>query len=187
MNKLLRSTHSAHQIQIQLIEGDILAVEADGVVNPANSHLIHGGGLAGILSRNAGPVLQRESAAWVREHGPVSHGSPAFTSAGALRFKAVIHAVGPVWGEGNESDKLRAAVLGSLEKAVELELDSLALPAISTGIFGYPLREAAPVILAAVRDFCQQDQPPGLSRILVVLYDDRAAAAFSEAWEGIFP
>jgi O-acetyl-ADP-ribose deacetylase (regulator of RNase III) len=187
MNKLLRSTKLDDQVEIQLIEGDILAVKADGVVNPANSHLIHGGGLAGILTRKAGPVLQRESAAWVKEHGPVSHGSPAFTSAGALPFKAVIHAVGPVWGSGNESEKLRAAVLGSLERAQELALDSLALPAISTGIFGYPLQEAAQVILGAVRDFSQQDQSRGLSQILVVLYDDRAAAAFSEAWDRIFP
>ncbi|MFN2280926.1 MAG: macro domain-containing protein, partial [Anaerolineales bacterium] len=79
------------------------------------------------------------------------------------------------------------AVLGSLERAQELALDSLALPAISTGIFGYPLQEAAQVILGAVRDFSQQDQSRGLSQILVVLYDDRAAAAFSEAWDRIFP
>lgn len=186
MNKLLRTVNLGHQTEIQLIQGDITAVEADGIVNPANSQLMHGGGLAGTLARKAGPSLQRESAAWIKDHGPVSHNSPAFTSAGNLPFQFVIHAVGPVWGSGNESEKLRAAVLGSLEKAREIGLDSLALPAISTGIFGYPLPEAAQVILAAVRDFASPGPAHSLSRILVVLYDDRAAEAFAQAWDGLF-
>ncbi len=186
MNKLLRTIKIKPQTEIQLIQGDITAVQADGIVNPANSQLMHGGGLAGTLARKAGPSFQQESSAWIREHGPVSHETPAFTSAGALPFQAVIHAVGPVWGSGNENEKLRAAVLGSLHRALDLGLDSLALPAISTGIFGFPLREAAQVILSAVRDFTHQDNPRSLSQILVVLYDDRASAAFAAAWDGIF-
>ena len=186
MNKLLRSIKLNHQTEIQLIQGDITAVKADGIVNPANSQLMHGGGLAGTLARKAGPSFQKESMAWIQEHGPVSHDSPAFTSAGALPFQNVIHAVGPVWGSGNENEKLRAAVLGSLDRALELGLDSLALPAISTGIFGFPLPEAAQVILTAVRDFAHKDRPRSLSQILVVLYDERASAAFSTAWDGIF-
>jgi O-acetyl-ADP-ribose deacetylase (regulator of RNase III) len=187
MNRVLRSKISEYQTEIQLIQGDITAVEADGVVNPANSQLMHGGGLAGTLARKAGPALQQESTAWVREHGPVSHSSPAYTGPGDLPFQAVIHAVGPVWGSGDEPEKLQAAVLGSLERALELELKSLAIPAISTGIFGYPLQEAAQVILRTVGDFASQGRSRKLSRILIVLYDDRASAVFTQVWDRIFP
>jgi len=187
MNRILCETSTEHQTEIQLIQGDITTVKADGVVNPANSQLMHGGGLAGTLARKAGPSLQKESAAWIQEHGPVSHSSPASTSAGNLPFKAIIHAVGPVWGSGNEKAKLRSAVLGSLNRALDLGLESLALPAISTGIFGYPLQEAAGVILTAVRDFTNQAESRGLSRILIVVYDERTASAFRAAWDGIFP
>ncbi len=185
MTVILRSHSYPGSVDVQLLLGDITQVEADGIVNPANSQLAHGGGLAGVLSRKAGPTLQAESSAWIREHGPVSHHEPAYTGAGELPFKAVIHAVGPVWGSGEENRKLKAAVLGSLERAQQLELSSLAIPAISTGIFGFPLREAAEVILSAVQEYASRAEPRGLNKIIVVLYDDRAAAAFTGVWDRI--
>ncbi len=183
MNRILRKKTFASGIKIQLIQGDITLTDTAGIVNPANSQLAHGGGLAGVLSRKAGPELQLQSAAWVKNHGPVSHEAPAYTGAGNLPFKAVIHAVGPVWGSGDEADKLRAAVLGALQVANDLNLDSLALPAISTGIFGYPQDQAAEIILAALIVYANQNQAASLHIIQLVTYDDQAAAIFSMIWD----
>lgn len=182
MNTILREMTYPSGTALSLIQGDITLAAVDAVVNPANQFLQHGGGLAGVLSKKAGPALQSESNLWVRENGPVSHERPAHTSAGDLPFKAVIHAVGPVWGSGNEESKLRAAVQGSLRTAASLELNSLAIPAISTGIFGYPLDQAANVILKAIDEFiCQEIS--SVHQVQVVLFDKIAAEAFSTAWD----
>src|SRR5574340_23751 len=138
MGAVLREHLLGNGGRLQLVEGDITAEQVDAIVNAANSHLLHGGGLAGALVRHGGDVIQQESNAWVRAHGPVSHTRPAWTSAGRLPARYILHAVGPVWGEGDEDSKLSAAVQGSLSLADELGLVSLALPAISTGIFGFP-------------------------------------------------
>jgi O-acetyl-ADP-ribose deacetylase (regulator of RNase III) len=183
MNTTLRTKKLPNGIEIKLIEGDITLSDAEGITNPANAQLIHGGGLAGLLSRKAGPALQDESALWVRDNGPVSHESPAHTSAGELPFKAVIHAVGPVWGSGDEEHKLRAAVMGSLHLSEELKLRSLALPAISTGIFRYPLEEAARVILSAVWDFSQLEGIMTLREIQIVVYGSQASGTFQQVWD----
>jgi O-acetyl-ADP-ribose deacetylase (regulator of RNase III) len=187
MIKILRTTSLPSGLNLQLIQGDITQVEADGIVNPANQNLIHGGGLAGLLASKAGPTMTQESRAWVKEHGPVSHTEPAYTTAGDLPFKNIIHAVGPVWGSGDEARKLTEAVTGSLQMADRLELESLALPAISTGIFGYPLSQAAEVILKALLSYARGNQPGTLNLISLVLYDDRAAAAFTTIWDQIQP
>lgn len=187
MVQILRRISTTGSNEIQLLEGDITRVDVDAIVNPANSHLMHGGGLAGVLDQKAGPTLQQESTAWVQEHGPVRHHSPAYTSAGALPFQYIIHAVGPIWGSGDEEAKLRAAVLGSLKKADELKLSAVALPAISCGVFGYPLQEAAGVILKAVRDYTEQERDSGLARILVVLYGEPAASVFTRVWDRTMP
>lgn len=170
-------------MSVKLIEGDITLSDAEAITNPANSQLVHGGGLAGLLSRKAGPALQDESTRWVRDNGPVSHASPAYTSAGELPFKAVIHAVGPVWGSGDEEIKLRAAVLGSLHLADDLKLKSLALPAISTGIFRYPVDKAAGVILSSIRDFSLWEGILSLKEIQVVVYGSQAACIFQGVWD----
>ena len=183
MNTTLRTSKSKHHIEIKLIEGDITLSDAEAITNPANSQLLHGGGLAGQLSRKGGPAFQKESTHWVKEKGPVSHRSPAYTTAGELPFKFVIHAVGPVWGSGNEADKLREAVLGSLHLAEELELQSLALPAISTGVFRYPVEEAAQVILAAARDFRSGKDNPTLKQIQIVVFGSEPASIFQRVWD----
>ena len=82
--------------QLHLVQGDITQEEVGAIVNAANLHLQHGGGVAGIISRRGGPQIQQESDAWVREHGPVSHAKPAYTSGGDLPCRYVIHAVGPI-------------------------------------------------------------------------------------------
>lgn len=181
MNKILREKQYQNGSVVVLVQGDITLAEVDAIVNPANQLLQHGGGLAGLLSRKAGPVLQKESNIWVEEHGPVTHENPAYTSAGKLPFKTIIHAVGPVWGSGDEKQKLEQAVLGALSLTEEMDLSSVALPAISTGIFGFPLQEASVVILGAVDAYLSQGSGK-LQQVQVVLYDDLAGDVFSTTW-----
>ena len=134
---------------IEIRQGDITEESVDAIVNAANGQLAHGGGVAGAIARKAGPPLEEESRRWVALHGPVETGSIAVTGAGSLPCQWVIHAVGPVWkgGVSGEPDLLEAAVLASLNKAEEMGLQSISLPAISSGIFGYPKELCAEICL----------------------------------------
>jgi len=163
---------------LRLARGDLTQEPTDAIVNAANSQLAHGGGVAGAIVRAGGRQIQDESDAWVRQHGPVRHDRPAITSAGNLPSRYVIHAVGPVWGEGGEPAKLAAAVTGALELAEQRGLLSLALPAISTGIFGFPKDLAAEVILRAITDFAEAHPQSGLQDIRLVLFDQAGAQTF---------
>ena len=116
-------------------------------------------------------------------HGLVSHGEPAYTSAGNLPCRYVIHAVGPVWGEGDEEGKLAAAILGSLKLAERLNLTSIAFPAISTGIFRFPIPLAAQVMLAAIRGYLADNPTSRLELIRLVLFDRETWQAFADAVE----
>ena len=167
---------------LQLVQGDITAEAVDAIVNAANQHLQHGGGLARAICACGGPTVQQESDAWVRARGPVTHDHPAWTSGGDLAAKYVIHAVGPVWGSGDEDVKLAAAVSGALRTADELGLASIALPAISTGIFGFPVEQAAKVTLTAIHDFLLEDRQTGLKLVRIVLFDDATMRAFIKIW-----
>jgi O-acetyl-ADP-ribose deacetylase (regulator of RNase III) len=169
---------------IQIVEGDITAETTDAIVNAANAYLQHGGGVAGAIVEEGGLVIQRESDAWVKAHGLITHDHPAWTSGGRLAAKYVIHAVGPVWGDGDENAKLAAAVRGSLEVADELQCASMALPVISTGIFDFPLQRAALVIISSVRQYFA-DIRSGLRLVRIVLYDSGASFAFMQVWEDI--
>src|SRR5574342_878378 len=111
---------------VQIVQGDITIEQVDAIVNAANEHLQHGGGVAWAISKKGGPTIQKESDEWIRQHGPVSHSHPAWTSGGLLPAKYVIHAVGPVWGDGDEDDKLSDAVTASLRVADELKCESIA-------------------------------------------------------------
>jgi len=157
----------------------------DAIVNAANAYLQHGAGVAGAIVRRGGETIQRESDAWVREHGPVPHAEPAYTSAGNLPCRYVIHAVGPVWGDGDEDAKLTQAVRGSLRLAEQLGLSSIALPAISTGIFGFPKERAAGVILAVIRDYFSKNPASGLKQVRLVLYDAPTIAVFVNVWKSM--
>jgi O-acetyl-ADP-ribose deacetylase (regulator of RNase III) len=164
--------------ELQIIQGDITRVAVDCIVNAANELLQHGGGVAGAIALEGGSEIQRESDRWLEEHGPVPHGKPAFTAAGRLPCQYVIHAVGPVWGSGDEDRKLAAAVRGSLERADELGLSSIAFPAISTGIFGFPAARAAQVMLSGILDYfaAQPDSP--LYLVMLVLFDEQMRSIF---------
>ncbi len=152
---------------IQARQGDLTEERVDAIVNAANSQLAHGGGVAGAISRRGGPSIRAESSLWVHGHGAVPTGQVAVTSAGELPCKVVIHAVGPVWegGSQGEDELLRMAVWNSLSKAHELKLASIALPAISSGIFGFPKPRCAAIMVAAALAFCDQNPDSSLREI----------------------
>lgn len=181
MSKVLADRSLPSGQTLQIVRGDITAETTDAIVNAANAHLQHGGGVAGAIASRGGPAIQRESDAWVRAHGPVPNASPAWTSGGSLPAKYVIHAVGPVWGDGDEDAKLEATVQGSLRAADELKLKSIAFPAISTGIFGFPKDRAARVILSAIETYFTTHES-GLTVVRMVLFDDPTLRAFMAVW-----
>ncbi len=167
---------------LQIAQGDLTTETVGAIVNAANSRLQHGGGVAGAIVRRGGYVIQQESDAWVRQRGPVSHGEPAYTRAGSLPFKYVIHAVGPVWGEGDEDNKLMMAVGGSLRVAEQLGLESIAFPAISTGIFGFPKERAARIIFAAIEAYFAENHASSLKQVRLTLFDQPTITAFLAVW-----
>ena len=185
MNTVLQETRIASGQTLQLVQGDITTETTDAIINAANKYLRHGGGVAGAISRRGGPEIQRQSDAWVQAHGPVRHEAPAWTSGGDLPCRYVIHAVGPVWGDGDEDAKLTAAVRGSLQVAEDLGLESIALPAISTGIFRFPVERAAGLILSAIRDYFAGGSS-GIKVIRLVLYDRETLATFEKVWHDHF-
>ncbi len=182
MNTVLAERSLPTGQTLQIVRGDITAETTDAIVNAANAHLQHGAGVAGAISRGGGAAIQQESDRWVQSHGPVSHANPAWTSGGRLPARVVIHAVGPVWGEGDEEVKLSSAIAGSLHVADELKLASLALPAISTGIFGFPKDRAAGIILGTLENYLAQNPHSGLRQIRIVLFDGASLDAFLKAW-----
>jgi O-acetyl-ADP-ribose deacetylase (regulator of RNase III) len=183
MNQVLKESLLATGATLQLVQGDLTEERVDVIVNAANAHLQHGGGVAGAISRRGGSKIQAESDAWVRAHGPVPHAQPAYTGAGRLPCRYVIHAVGPVWGEGEEDKKLHAAVYGTLELADQLSLTSIAFPAISTGIFGFPKERAARIMLETIRSYFVEQPGSKVRLVRIVLIDSATVAAFSVVWD----
>ncbi len=186
MGDILRQVNLAGGGLLQIVHGDLTEERVDAIVNAANAYLRHGGGVAGAIFRRGGPVIQQESDQWVRQHGPVPHDRPAYTSGGDLPCRYVIHAVGPVYGQGGEDEALAAAVGGALRVGDELGLASLSLPAISTGIFGFPKARAARVILKAILGYFAQNPSSGLRQVRLVLIDRPTLDAFTQAWDAHF-
>jgi O-acetyl-ADP-ribose deacetylase len=181
MNTLVAERNLSTGQSLQIVQGDITNEEVDGIVNAANQQLKHGGGVAWAIVRRGGDGIQKESDQWIQKHGLVSHAHPAWTSGGALPARYVIHAVGPVWGDGDEDNKLASAITGSLRVADELKLSSIAMPAISTGIFGFPKDRAAGIIFKTVEEYFNKNR----SRVKVVrltLYDQMTINIFMETW-----
>jgi len=165
---------------LKLIHGDLTEAKVDVIVNAANALLQHGGGVAAAIVRKGGESIQRESNAWVREHGMVTPDKPALTTAGELPCQFIIHAVGPVWGEGDEDAKLYSAIYKALSLADEHHFKSLALPAISTGIFGFPKERGANRILEAVQDYFKEHSESSLVEVQIVLIDQTSVDIFSK-------
>jgi O-acetyl-ADP-ribose deacetylase (regulator of RNase III) len=166
---------------LELHQGDIAREEADAIVNAANSQLAGGGGVDGAIHDRGGPTIMAETDARYPEGCPT--GSAVISHAGNLKARYVIHAVGPVWrgGQKGEADSLAGAYRRSLELAVEHECSSIALPALSTGAYGYPMDLAARVALQTAIDFLRQHARP--ERVRFVLFDAGAYGAFAAALE----
>jgi O-acetyl-ADP-ribose deacetylase (regulator of RNase III) len=186
MNTVLAEKKFPSGRTLQLVQGDLTIEEVDAMVNAANERLQHGGGVAWAISKKGGAAIQKESDEWIRRHGPVSHAHPAWTSGGALPARYVIHAVGPVWGDGDEDKKLSDAVKGSLRTADELNCTSLSMPAISTGIFGFPKERAAGIIFSAVNGYFTARADSTLKLVRIVLFDDATVRVFREVWDTVF-
>jgi len=126
-------------VEIRFIVGDITKLNVDAIVNAANSYLQHGGGVAGAISRAGGPEIQKESDEYVRKNGPVPPGGVAVTGAGNLKAKYIIHTVGPIGDKEGNDEIMKKAFENIFSKADELAINSVAIPFVGTGIFGYPL------------------------------------------------
>ncbi|NMB54893.1 MAG: macro domain-containing protein [Leptolinea sp.] len=163
------STYLIKDLTIQIEQGDITLQTVDAIVNAANKFLQHGGGVAGAIVSRGGNVIQRESNDWVNLHGQVTHDHPAITGPGTLPCRHIIHAVGPIWGEGNEVYKLQQAITASLMVANDLKCTSIAFPAISTGIYGFPMKLAAGCFFQSIADFASSDSLHFLQIIKIIL------------------
>ena len=168
------------------MQGDLTAEPVDAIVNAANEHLAHGGGVAGAISRRGGPTIQRESTAWVREHGPVHTGSAAITGAGNLPCRYVIHAVGPVWGTGDEEAKLASAVRSALDLAGQHRLRTVSMPGISSGIFGFPKPLCARVMLRTISDWLSSHVQGSVREVNACNIDALTAGIFRDEAEPQF-
>jgi O-acetyl-ADP-ribose deacetylase (regulator of RNase III) len=160
---------------IRLVKGDITEFEADAIVNPANSNLKMIGGIAGAILHKGGLMIQEEC----DKVGRCQVGGAVITSAGRLKAKHVIHTVGPVWGEGNEDEKLKIATISCLKLADKNKVKTIVFPAISTGMFGFPKDRCARIMLSATKSYLK-----GVTRIKEVtfcLHDDEILSIFGEA------
>jgi O-acetyl-ADP-ribose deacetylase (regulator of RNase III) len=168
-----------HNTDVEIVDGDITEMDVDVIVNAANSRLKHGGGVAGTIVRKGGNTIQEESDIWVKAWGgEVTVGSVVITSGGNLPAKYIIHAVGPRMGEGDEDEKLKKATLNSLQMAEHRNLKSIAFPAISTGIFGYPLERCAKIMLSTVLEYIKGQTQ--LEKVVFCLWGKEAYMLFEE-------
>ena len=187
--ELLCSYVTKEEKKISIFKGDITKDRVDAIVNAANSELNHMGGLAGAIVQAGGNEIQGECADFVRDHGLLLQGQVMVSTAGRLPCSKVIHAVGPRWDfEADEQVKegkttqqeryLKLAITSSLKEAAKLR--SIAIPAVSSGVFGFPRELCAKVILDAVLDFCEENPTCKLSEIHLINNDDATVEAFAK-------
>ncbi len=166
---------------IRLVSGDLTKRDVDAIVNAANSRLQHGGGVAGLIVRRGGQIIQEES----DRIGSVPVGGAAMTSAGKLKARYVIHAVGPRMGEGNEDSKLKKAIASVLTLASDKGLRSISVPAISAGIFGFPKDRCARILVGETAAYLRGHLDTPLQLIEFCIFDDEANALFRKEIERI--
>jgi O-acetyl-ADP-ribose deacetylase (regulator of RNase III) len=160
--------------KIKLVQGDITELDTDVIVNAANAQLILGGGVAGAIRRKGGPSIQEEC----NKVGGTFVGGAVITNGGMLKAEHVIHAVGPRMGEGDEDEKLRNAVNNSLKLMDKYELKSIAFPAISTGIFGYPIERCSKVMITTAKEYLSRETQ--IDEVIFCLFSSSDYDVFNE-------
>lgn len=174
--------------EFEIIQGDITLLEADAIVNPANTFLMHTGGLAAAIVKRGGMIIQQES----KKIGNVQTGSAVITTGGNMKTKHVIHAVGPRYkdGKSGEPEKLASAVTNALKVAEVKKLKSIAIPAISSGIFGYPVAESARIIVdTTIEHFNAKKkakEETTLEKVVFCLLDENTTEIFKKELERNF-
>jgi len=159
---------------LELRDGDITEMQTDAIVNAANDRLVLGGGVAGAIRKKGGPQIQAEC----NKIGGTFVGGAVITTAGNLKAKHVIHAVGPRMGEGNENEKLKNATLNSLKLADENNLKSISFPAISAGIFGFPIERCAEIMLKTTIEYL--NGKTNLENVTFCLYGKESYQVFEK-------
>jgi len=178
VNELL-SEQRVSQVRLQIVKGDITLAETEAIVNAANSHLQHGGGVAAAIVRRGGRIIQEES----NNIGFVPEGEAVVTTAGQLAARYVIHTVGPKGGDPQGAQKLRNAVVNSLRRADELNVASISFPAISAGIFGFPKDRCAQILIQTACNYVRQHPGTNVRQIDFVLLDHDTAAIFKRTFQ----
>jgi glutamate racemase len=175
----------AGRTTLSTMVGDVTTMSVGAVVNAANTHLAHGGGIALAIARAGGATIDDESREWVANYGPVESGTAALTSAGAMPASYVIHVAGPIYAEGQDNVALLgAAVTAALETADEIDARTVAIPAISAGMYGYPADEACQVIAESAADYVATGDL-SLASCRLVGFDDEMAARFGSAIDSL--
>ena len=174
-------TTKINQTSFELVRGDITRERVDAIVNAANERLMGGGGVDGAIHRAGGPAIMAECSAIRAKQGGCPTGQAVITTGGNLPAKHVIHTVGPIWRGGNsgEAELLASCYRESLRLAVEHNIKTIAFPSISTGVYGYPVTQAAVVALNAVKQFLESHD--GLDEVRFVLFDDATYGAYENA------
>lgn len=181
----MNAQRDVHGTTVAARTGDLTQQDVDAIVNAANAQLQHGGGVAAAIVKAGGRTIQRESDAWVDEHGPLSPEQAAVTSGGELPARWVIHVAGPVYGdqEPDESQRLLAtAVTAALDAAADAGARSIAFPAISAGVYGYPREEATAVIARTVVDWLEEHRD-ALDEVRLIGLDDATTQDFADGIE----
>ncbi|MDD5382733.1 MAG: O-acetyl-ADP-ribose deacetylase [Candidatus Margulisbacteria bacterium] len=173
-------TVSVNQAKIIIIQGDITRQKTEAIVNAANSSLLGGGGVDGAIHRAGGPAILEECKAYVAKYGRLPTGQAMITTGGNLLAKYVIHTVGPIYSKTKaQAQELRNCYLNSLKLAAEKGLKSIAFPSISTGAYRYPLDEAAPIAIKAVKDFLKEKT--SIEEVDFILFNDETYEAYVNA------
>ncbi|WP_298737326.1 O-acetyl-ADP-ribose deacetylase [uncultured Chitinophaga sp.] len=169
--------------RISILQGDITKVEADAIVNAANSSLMGGGGVDGAIHRAGGPAILEDCRKIVARQGGCATGEAVITTAGRLPARHVIHTVGPVWNGGHkqEAAKLAACYRNALQLAIAHQLHTIAFPNISTGIYRFPKDEAARIAVTTIRDFLAEHEE--IRQVILVCFDESNLTSTKEALE----
>jgi O-acetyl-ADP-ribose deacetylase len=171
--------------RLELIQADITKVEADAIVNAANSSLLGGGGVDGAIHRAGGPEILEECKRIRAKQGGCKTGDAVITTAGRLPANYVIHTLGPVWqgGNANEAELLASCYRKSLELALQHDVKTIAFPSISTGIYGYPVEKASRIALKEVSSFVEKND--GLERVIFVCFSIPDVQIYQKTYQAL--